>query len=149
MTCAGFLLILAAAIAGGAAGLALAELTESDDFGPLEALRRLRRRVDGGPRLQESIFDSVRMLDGGQVPRGGLRRRVDGGPRLQESIFDSVRMLDGGQVPRGGQLICMHNGTPRRFRRTDSRGGPGWMSDTYEGECCPSCGKIIAEKRIY
>lgn len=36
MTGAGFLLILAAALAGAAAGLALAELTESDDFGPLE-----------------------------------------------------------------------------------------------------------------
>ena len=118
MTGAGFLLILAAALAGAAAGLALSELTESDDFGPLEALRRLCRRISGGPRLQESIFDSV-------------------------------RMLDGGQAPRGGQLICMHNGTPRRFRRTDSRGGPGWMSDTYEGERCPSCGKILAEKRIY
>lgn len=118
MTGAGFLLILAAALAGVIVGLALAELTESDDFGPLEAFRRLRRRISGGPRLQESIFDSV-------------------------------RMLDGGQVPRRGRLICMHKGAPRRFHRTDSRGGPGWMSDTYEGECCPSCGKILAEKRIY
>lgn len=35
------------------------------------------------------------------------------------------------------------------FTIVDHRPGPGWMSDTYEGSCCRTCGRILKCERTY
>lgn len=81
-----------------------------------------------------------------------LRLRAGMGPTLRATLWDSVRMHDGKPLPRR-RLLCgcrVKTGhTTRTFTRTDSRPGPGWMSDSYEGECCADCARILSEKKVY
>lgn len=81
-----------------------------------------------------------------------LRLRAGLGPMLRATLWDGVRMHDGQPLPPR-RLLCgciLKTGVPTRvFTRTDSRPGPGWMSDSYEGECCAACARIIKEKKVY
>lgn len=36
-----------------------------------------------------------------------------------------------------------------QFQRTDHRGGPGWMSDSFAGTCCQDCGLVLEERQTY
>lgn len=86
------------------------------------------------------------------APLAELKPDEDGlviGQVLRRSLFDSVRMLDGCEIPEPHAGSCSHAGSIRQFVRTDSRGGPGWMSDSYEGAVCGVCGVVLSERKIY
>ncbi len=71
---------------------------------------------------------------------------------LKPSLWDSVHMKEQGvEIPTTKpfmSIFCSHKKTGR-FVRTDSRGGPGWMSDSYEGTVCMDCGIITKEEKVY
>ncbi len=47
-----------------------------------------------------------------------------------------------------GLLFCDHEDR-ERYSRTDHRGGPGWMSDSYAGEVCVTCRRKLNERQTY
>lgn len=47
-----------------------------------------------------------------------------------------------------GLLLCPHYFTVP-YTRTDRRPGPGFMSDSYEGDACRVCKRILSEKKVY
>ncbi len=53
------------------------------------------------------------------------------------------------QPPRRLMSLFCHHTRRIRYERTDHRTGPGCMSDTYEGEACAACGRILNERKTY
>jgi hypothetical protein len=45
-------------------------------------------------------------------------------------------------------FFCKHKDTVK-YKRTDHRSGPGFMSDSYEGIVCVNCGRIVKEIRVF
>ena len=98
-----------------------------------------------GEFLQDDLFNKIQMLDGGAPSKKCVL--APDGEFLQDDLFNKIQMLDGG-TPPVPKSDCEAPDV-RGYIRIDSSEGPGWMSDSYRGECCASCGRVIREKKIY
>jgi len=70
---------------------------------------------------------------------------------LRTTLYDSFYMKGKAPAPLVRpwlSLVCGHSSS-HEFCRTDTREGPGWMSDSYEGRVCAQCGRILTERKVY
>lgn len=64
------------------------------------------------------------------------------------NLYDSVQVESDICRSWWRSYICPHT-TLVPFTIIDHRSGPGWMSDTHQGECCVQCGYIATIRRTY
>ena len=65
--------------------------------------------------------------------------------RLMDSVHTNVEITRKNFFTR---LVCPHD-NHTDFVWIDHRGGPGWMSDTYQGKVCTDCGHILKIEKTY